>query len=184
MPPRQKRTPVVPDMGPTWLAAWSGNISSVENLLADHFSPDEMGGNYLEYSALHIAIERRHPMTAIILIEANAQVNSHAVDGITPLHSAVRLGFTDVAKELIIRGAKLNAEDEHGHTPMYCAAMSRNMEVIQLLLDAKHMDVDYMRQGPWGSSELYRASPSEFNYPGTPPRGSIGTPPPSFPVYR
>jgi hypothetical protein len=61
--------------------------------------------------------------------------------------------------------------------------MSRNVEILQLLIDANHMDVDYMRQGPWGSSELYRVSPSELHNPGT-PRGSIGTPPPSFPVYR
>jgi len=54
--------------------------------------------------------------------------------GNTALHYAASGGFVDVARELILAGAKVEEPNENGHTPLMEAATAGQVEVAALLL--------------------------------------------------
>ena len=73
-----------------------------------------------------------------MLISAGADVNSRALDGWTPLHSAAAHSREpDVIAALIAAGADIDSQTRHKATPLHWAArQSRVPEVLAALLDA------------------------------------------------
>lgn len=74
---------------------------------------------------------------ALWLIKNGAALDeTSALNGDTPLHSALRNGFNDMIAEMVKRGAPVNAQTKMGQTPLDMAAKKSDLEIINLLLDA------------------------------------------------
>jgi hypothetical protein len=73
----------------------------------------------------------------------------------TTLVEALRLGYSEVAKCLIDRGADVNKANSHGETPLWWASSKGHLEVVRALLDAK-AEVNKAANG--GQTPLYWAS--------------------------
>jgi ankyrin repeat protein len=70
-----------------------------------------------------------------ILIDAKADVNAQNIYGRTPLMNSVE--NLEVAKLLIENGADLAKRDEKGSTALHMACEEGEVDVVQLLIDAK-----------------------------------------------
>jgi ankyrin repeat protein len=56
--------------------------------------------------------------------------------GDQPIHHAARNGATEVVRLLIEFGANVNAQNQRGHTVLYCAGGHGHLDTLQLLLSA------------------------------------------------
>ncbi len=54
-------------------------------------------------------------------------------EGGTPLHEAAYFGYDDIARILLTSGAKVNAKDKSGNTPLHYAILRQNQNVADLL---------------------------------------------------
>jgi Ankyrin repeats (3 copies) len=89
---------------------------------------------------LYRAINQERFADAQRLLETGAGVNfTDPADfpntGLTTLHWAAFYGQLDLVRELLDRGANLDASDEMGRTPLVCAAMTGQAQVVELLLN-------------------------------------------------
>jgi ankyrin repeat protein/peroxiredoxin len=71
---------------------------------------------------------------------------AHASDvnpqtGMTPLHAAASRGYREVAAALVDAGARADVRDKNGATPLYLALQFQRMDVIDLLVRGKSVDV-------------------------------------------
>lgn len=73
--------------------------------------------------------------TVQFLLSRHAEVNTHDVDGQTPLHGAVYHGETEVARLLVGRGADVQAKDVDGITPLHLAVYRADTELVRLLVE-------------------------------------------------
>ena len=74
---------------------------------------------------------------ALWLIKNGAALDeTSALNGDTPLHSALRNGFNDMITEMVKRGAPLNVQTKMGQTPLDMAAKKSDIAIVSLLLDA------------------------------------------------
>jgi cytohesin len=94
-----------------------------------------------DISALHVALQRKDRAKAKDLIENGADVKKRSPWGMTALHLAAGLGFTDVAELLIAKGADVNAKLNWAWTPLHSAAGEGHKDVVELLV-AKGADVN------------------------------------------
>ncbi len=114
------------------------------------------------FSPLQVAIEEGRFAIAQSLIAAGAAVNaSGGPEQITPLmitasivpprhsetSSSPKPGAVDVARDLIARGAQLNAASSRGVTPLMIAAARDNGPMIALLLQAGSDPARRSREG-------------------------------------
>ena len=77
------------------------------------------------------------PAEVLTLPDASAlQFKSNTVTGNTPLHRAVARGETEKARQLLAKGAGVNARNSAGETPLHlaCRAEQAALEIINLLL--------------------------------------------------
>jgi ankyrin repeat protein len=65
--------------------------------------------------------------------------------GWTPLH---RAATTEIAELLIAEGADVNANDQHGQTPLHSAAWNSHKEIAELLI-SKGADVNAKGDADW-----------------------------------
>ncbi|KAK7085593.1 Ankyrin repeat and MYND domain-containing protein 2 [Halocaridina rubra] len=70
-----------------------------------------------------------------LLLRGEAKVGETDNNGMTALHHAAYKGYTDICKLLLDHGADIN-DDSHDHrySPLHFAALSGNIETVQLLL--------------------------------------------------
>jgi ankyrin repeat protein len=118
-------------------AVRSGDIAVVQAAIqsgADVNAPDTWG------TPLDIAVIKGSDEIAQLLIDSGADVEgatSPAVGGDQPLHlAAARPSSASTAKLLIKRGARLDARNKAGKTPLIAAVMADNFEVADVLLAA------------------------------------------------
>jgi ankyrin repeat protein len=141
-------------MTPLIHAAMRNNVPTVQMLLkrgAEIERPNSKG-----YSPLALAIAENKFEVAKALMEAGAAIDTPTgADGLTPLMVAASQvspgeggiflpGSTrplDIARELIKRGANVNAQTKHGVTPLMIAAARNVTPMIGLLVQA-HADAD------------------------------------------
>ncbi len=93
---------------------------------------------------LHNAVSRENPDVVFVLIHSGANVNVRGILGETPLHKAV-FGIDqspEIAKLLIDNGADTYVANDAGHPPLKIAALSGNVEIIELLLISQNFDED------------------------------------------
>lgn len=81
-----------------------------------------------EMVALHFAARDGYSETAMLLLDAGADVNALAADGKNALALAIFNGHYDLASQLIDRGSNPNQADARGFTPLFWAVDRRNME--------------------------------------------------------
>ena len=92
---------------------------------------------YGHYTPLAVACMSGHNEIAKILLDAGADPNIGSVDGTMPLHCAAKKGNSELARALIIRGAKVNAQiTTSKKTALVEAASKSHREVAMILLDA------------------------------------------------
>lgn len=102
------------------------------------------GGTYAGCSALIYAICLGHFEVAQFLIEQGADIHFARSDlhgnfipgrGQTALWWAANQGCLPLVKELLKRGADINAPDHYGGTPLTTAASSGHLEVVRYLVE-------------------------------------------------
>jgi len=103
-------------------------------------------------------------------VEAQAGTENYFGPGFgKPLHCASEIGRVDIVRELLARGANINAADKFGKTPLIVASARGQIEVVRALLAAgadKHL-MD--RRGATAASQAGNA----YVYPYVPVRDAI-----------
>ncbi|HUT14594.1 MAG TPA: ankyrin repeat domain-containing protein [Thermoguttaceae bacterium] len=100
--------------------------------LIEHGSPLDVE-NQRGQSELHFA--NNHPRSAAmvkLLAAKGAKVNHRDRDGYSPLHFSLDV---EAAAALLAAGADPNARDKRGNTPLYAAIVTRQLAMVELLLD-------------------------------------------------
>lgn len=101
--------------------------------------------NRLGESALLILIKKDRVDLAMVVLDAGADVNQPAVNGITPLMAAAYGGQTALAKLLLAKGADPAALDRLSKNAMTYAAGAGNTEIVKMLL-AQGVDANAVYQ--------------------------------------
>lgn len=96
------------------------------------------------------------------LLDCGLSPNAANSHGDSIVHLACRLGLTDVLRELLEFGCRLQVSDEGGRTPLHeaCWALEPNMEVVEMILNAEwemllvadtrgFVPLAYVRQENW-----------------------------------
>ncbi len=136
-------------MTPLVAAAMRDHVPSIKVLLENGADVERPGPGGFRPLALAIAESRYEVAKALIEGGADVGVASGA-DGLTPLmlisaqtSPAEGARFlpgsahpTDIAKALVERGAKINAQAKNGMTPLMIAAANNNAPMIGLLMEA------------------------------------------------
>ncbi len=117
-------------------ACGAGCVEVVELLLHLGTDPnvEDRGEHPPLYCLANECASNAGPALVRMLVQAGADVNHcGGVTGATPLHMAARRGFVEIAQALLDCGAKLNARDRKGDTPLQRALNCRRPQVAQLL---------------------------------------------------
>jgi ankyrin repeat protein len=118
-------------------AAYLGNLEIVDILLKKGaVSLNE--GNFRGQTPLHFACERGLPEVANRLLDAGADIEARDMIGRTPLMTTGISKNISVAKDLIKRGADINAVVKRGpatYTTLTVAAMYGFKDLVDLLID-------------------------------------------------
>jgi ankyrin repeat protein len=96
--------------------------------------------NRIGETALVIALKKEEPKKddlriAQLMLDAGTDVNLAAVNGITPLMAAAYSGRTEIAAQLLAKGASVGAVDRLMKNAMIYAAGEGRTEVVKLFLD-------------------------------------------------
>jgi len=81
-------------------------------------------------TAMHLTTDLQ---TTISLLENGADVEADNVDGLRPIHCAVRTGIAELVELLIQHGANIDAADVFGNRPLHEAAC-HGLDVVHLLV--------------------------------------------------
>lgn len=113
-------------------AASEGNLEALRRLIGA--DPTIVNASTASgQTPLHAALEAGHVDTALLLIEAGAEVSVADTGGHTPFHIAAEKGFVPVVKALLERGADAHAVDAEDRTPLSRAVTRGHTEVIDLI---------------------------------------------------
>lgn len=112
----------------------AGNKREVEELL-QQITPNFQLETKDEYYPLHIAAQVGDLAMIELLISYGARVDCCAIDGETPLLTAIKNNNPATAKGLIRRGADVSQSNGQGQTPLHLAAFKNLLSVINALLD-------------------------------------------------
>lgn len=146
---------------PLHLAAAAGHPQMIELLLkhgADINARGENGQTPLLSALIEVGgypdkdREKRYSASAILLINRGADVTVTDSRGKTALHQAAYYGMLDVAKELIKKGADVNANGGVG-TPLQEA--TENLDMVELLVSH---GADVNAKSSTGITPLHRAA--------------------------
>jgi ankyrin repeat protein len=134
-------------MGPLQLAATAGDVPKLEQLLNQGYPIDGRCA-LLGWTALHAATDAAQVDAARVLIAHGAKLDLHDERGYTPLHIAgnsslgkgsqksTEAARNAIARLLIDHGADVNARTLHQDTPLHCAVLSRDAELVRMLMAA------------------------------------------------
>lgn len=99
---------------PLGIAAWKGDIKTVQLLLDHGANPHYTGRS--GYTPLHETRENAEIIK--LLVSKGADVNAKNIVGDTPLHEQDRDGTPAIVKALLESGAKIDALNDNGETPL------------------------------------------------------------------
>ena len=95
---------------------------------------------------LIVAVTSEDPVAVRALLDQNADTNTAATDGTTPLHWAAHLNHDGIAAMLIAEGAEVSSATRYGVAPIHLAATNGSEPMLRLLLeagaDANHVSGD------------------------------------------
>lgn len=132
-----------------YLASQLGMTTVVKKLLDLRVKVDVPGPH--GFTALHIALAGSHDAAARLLIDAGADVNAQTpaipdfIGGInrsyngmrTPLLLACSSGMAGTVRVLLKKGARIDARDQFGLTPLHHAARVQDVDLVRMLLEHK-----------------------------------------------
>jgi len=108
--------------GSLYQSARSGDLRAVQAYLADGADIDSQDGG--GFTPLHASIMHGHPQLTRYLLAQGADVNVHvAVDA-------------DTVRQLLAKGARLDAWSETRGTPLHAAVNQNSPEAVRLLLES------------------------------------------------
>ncbi len=87
-------------------------------------------------TGLHIAADRRDVAWLAYLLNRGANPNIADRRGVTPLMRASQLGFFDGVQQLVAKGARVDAPNATGETPLILAVHRRDTAMMRVLLQA------------------------------------------------
>lgn len=102
------------------------------------FQEEKRGSVNVHLDSLFIAIERRSLEQLKECVRQEAEwINCHGGPFyITPLHSAVELGWTEGVRVLLEHGSSVCARNQYDQTPLHYAARAKQEIVVSFLLDS------------------------------------------------
>lgn len=116
------------------LAAHSGDVEKVHAVLQR--KPElEIRTTNQKYTPLHVAVTNNHAATASVLLDAGANIEAVANDGLQAIHLAAMRGYANVTKALLQRGANVHATEANNATALHAAAFYGHAEVVRMLLE-------------------------------------------------
>ena len=130
-------------------AASRGDFKIVRSLVRLGANPNLV--SVCEMSPLHFAMRPSSPRCIVPLLAAGAKVDQLSDWLQTPLHHAA--SYQDdirFLEPLIDSGAKLNARDRDGNTPLGCAALKNHFHSAAFLLDCG-ADIDSQTPSGWSA---------------------------------
>ncbi|TKS65080.1 Ankyrin repeat and SOCS box protein 2 [Collichthys lucidus] len=101
------------------------------------------------------ACERNSPRLVAVLLNHGVGVNTHCIQGWTPLQEAVCANNVEICEMLMKAGAKHNLTNTYGISPLFTAAQAGQLATLRLLV--KH-GADINSQAPDGATALYEAA--------------------------
>jgi ankyrin repeat protein len=121
---------------PLQAAAATGDVRLVKELLKRGAAPNPKSH---PFSPLHTAVEGMKTKVVEVLLEAGADPNTVAMEGITPLMTAARSRrkqSAEIIKMLVAAGADPNAQQGQGEgrTPLWWAAVDGTADVVNAIL--------------------------------------------------
>jgi ankyrin repeat protein len=150
---------------PKLIAERDGRRLAIARLLIEAKAELDADDGYGD-TALAQAVYAQYEGLALLLIEAGAKIDTKTgvyIDGpadITPVHRATSIPV--VLKAMLKRGAKVNVQDSDGATPLYWAALDKNVESVKLLLEA---GADPTIKDNEGRLPAYWCAPGPFTPP-------------------
>ena len=125
------------------LAACCGRTETVRYLV----SLPEVELNHQEtirnFSALHLAVEKKAADVVQVLIDAGADIETRSNYGCSPLHTACASGALDIVKMLVRAGAGVRATTNNGRTCLILAALSKHTETVRYLVSLPEVELDH-----------------------------------------
>ena len=113
-----------------------GNLDAV-NVLLEH-KADVNGKNQSGMFPLLQAAKDGRKEIALRLLAAGADARATMGDtGLTALHLACALGYGDIARALLDKGADVNAKDRWEHTPIGLAGRYGHRDLAELLREPR-----------------------------------------------
>jgi len=123
---------------------------------------DYVGSDDVKWTPLHVATYREHRDIAILLLEHGADTETRSSWDQTALYMASSLGYADIVRSLIDRGADLNAicqdyvgSDDVKWTPLHGAIYKERRDIVALLLER---GANAETRSSWDQTALYMAS--------------------------
>jgi ankyrin repeat protein len=104
---------------------------------------------HLSYgAAIGLASALGPPEVVVALLDAGADPQTPGSGGLAPLHQAVLSGQVEITRILLQRGAKVDARDNLGRTPLltFASGSIDNLDVVKILLQAG-ADPNAVQQG-------------------------------------
>jgi ankyrin repeat protein len=128
--------------------------------VAGFFLVSNMRAAYIRIQTQRLvsALDHNEPAVTKALIEKNPQLHTvRGNSGWMPLHWVACFGDEILAKNLIARGAEVNAKGNSGRTPLHDASVCGKKDIAKLLLDC---GADVNARSDSGSTPLHHAAAS------------------------
>ena len=111
------------------------DVATAQRILADPSSTalnarDQQSGE----GALHIVVRRRDLPWLNFLIARRPRIDLESNDGMTALALASQIGWYDGVQRLLAAGARVNAGNRRGETPLMFAVQRIDVPLVRLLL--------------------------------------------------
>lgn len=116
-------------------AILSKNIDSIRYLLENYSNIHAQSSLITgKKSPLHLAVEKDHLETVLLLLSFNANIDQKMFNQCTALHIGSANNNSNCCLILLDKGANAEAQDFHGRTPLHFASHKNSTKNIEILL--------------------------------------------------
>ena len=136
------------------VAAREGHVDVLRHLLVSGLIPGDNAWPIQgkDTTPLIYAIRSKYDERIVFCLinEGNANVNTPCIDdktNDTPLHAACAMGSLRIVRELVKHGARLEAINTFGETPLFWACRARHVHVVRYLIFDAGVNVNAQRPG-------------------------------------